>query len=93
MVAASPQPSHPPPPVPSDSTISAQLGNYLNQFSLWCRNGFADKIKNNVAQPGLLLQAYDAPVGTTPAVFMLQVQMDGTLVTTPVTLGGPSPTR
>ena len=53
--------------------------------------GFADKIKSNVAQPGLLLQASDAPAGTTPPVFMLQVKSDGTLVAIQVAIGGGTP--
>ncbi len=35
-----------------------------------------------------LLQAGDAPAGTTPKVFLLQVSTAGTLVVTPVALGG-----
>jgi hypothetical protein len=89
--APSPQPSRPPPPLPNDPSISNTLSNYLSQFSVWCRAGFADKIKSNVAQPGLLLQANDAPSGTIPAVFMLQVQTDGTLVAVPQALGGANP--
>jgi hypothetical protein len=89
--APSAQPSRPPPPLPNDPSISNSLSNYLNQFSIWCRQGFADKIKANVAQPGLLLQANDAPAGTIPAVFMLQVKTDGTLVAVPHALGGPNP--
>lgn len=90
-MAATPQPARPPPPLPSDPSLSPTLVNYLTQFSLWCRNGFADKIKSNVAQPGLLLQANDAPAGTTPPVFHLQVKSDGTLVATPVPLGSGAP--
>ena len=90
-MAATPQPSHPPPPLPSDPSLTPTLVNYLAQFSLWCRQGFADKIKSNVAQPGLLLQASDAPAGTTPPVFMLQVKSDGTLVAIQVAIGGGTP--
>jgi hypothetical protein len=90
-MAATPQPARPPPPLPSDPSISLTLSNYLTQFSLWCRQGFADKIKSNVAQPGLLLQASDAPAGTTPPVFMLQVKSDGTIVATPVPIGSGHP--
>jgi hypothetical protein len=91
--SASPPQAHPPPPVPSDPTISAQLGNFLNQFSLWCRQGFAAKMNSNVALPGIMLQANDAPPGTPPAVWLLQVQSNGTFVATPVSLGGSNPTR
>ena len=90
-MAATPQPAHPPPPLPSDPSISPMMVNYLAQFSLWCRQGFADKIKSNVAQPGLLLQANDAPAGTTPPVFHLQVKSDGTLVAIQVAIGGGTP--
>jgi hypothetical protein len=86
-----PQPSHPPPPLPNDPTISSVLSNYLQQFSLWCRNGFADKMKTNVAHSGIMLQAIDAPPGTAPAVWLLQVQTNGTFVATPVPLGGGQP--
>jgi hypothetical protein len=85
-----PQQQHPPPPIPSDPSLSSTLTNYLTQFSAWCRNGFADKLKSNVANPGVLLQAYDAPSGTTPKVFMIQVSTAGAIVATPVALGGGS---
>ena len=42
---------------------------------------------SSTAVPGLLLHANDAPDGTTPPVFSLQVQSDGTLVAVPVSLG------
>lgn len=78
MAAPIPQQQHPPPPIPADPSISNTLTNYLTQFSTWCRNGFADKLKSNVALPGLLLQAYDAPAGTVPNVYLLQVRQTGT---------------
>jgi hypothetical protein len=93
MVAASqaPQQQHPPPPLPNDPSISNTLSNYLTQFSTWCRNGFADKVKSNVANPGILLQANDAPAGTTPKVFMIQVTTAGAIVATPMPLGSGAP--
>jgi hypothetical protein len=80
-----------PPDLPNMPDVSDTLSNYLRTFSLWCRHGFADKISGTTAQPGLMLQANDAPAGTTPAVFMLQVQTDGTLVAIPMALGTGKP--
>jgi hypothetical protein len=85
-----PQQAHPPPPIPADPSISGTLTNYLTQFSTWCRNGFAAQMKTGTALPGILLQAYDAPSGTVPKVFMLQVNTAGAVVLTPVPLGGGS---
>jgi hypothetical protein len=81
----------PPPDLPSMPDVSDTLINYLRTFSLWCRHGFADKISGSTAQPGLLLQANDAPAGATPAVFMIQVTTAGAIVATPVPLGGGKP--
>jgi hypothetical protein len=67
--------------------VSSTLTNYLRTFALWCRHGFAAQMKTGTALPGILLQANDAPAGTTPAVFMLQVKTDGTVVTTPTAIG------
>jgi hypothetical protein len=91
----SPTPSqaHPPPPLPNDPTITNVLSNYLQQFSLWCRQGFAAKLNANQALPGILLQANDAPPGQAPAVWLLQVQTNGSFVATPVPLGGSNPSR
>jgi hypothetical protein len=94
-VAAVPAPSpiaaQPPPPLPSDPSIGNVLSNYLQQFSLWCRNGFAAKLSGNVALPGVILQANDTPAGAIPAVFMIQVKTDGTIVATPMPLGSGKP--
>jgi hypothetical protein len=84
--------ARPPPPLPSDPAISNTLSNYLQQFSLWCRQGFAAKINNNTALTGILLQAANAPAGVVPNVYLLQVGQNGTLAVTQVTVGGPSPT-
>ena len=54
---------------------------------MWCRNGFAAKLKANTALPGVMLQAHDAPAGTNPPVFHLKVNSDGTLASVPVALG------
>jgi len=81
----------PPPNLPDLPEAPPQLANYLRTFALWCRNGFRAKLDANVALPGILMQAYDAPAGTTPAVFMLRVQSNGSFVTTPVNPGGGQP--
>jgi hypothetical protein len=90
-LALSPIAAQPPPDLPSDPSLSPQLTNYLRTFSLWCRHGFAAKLGANTALPGILLQANDAPAGTTPAVFMLQVTTAGTIVATPMPLGSGRP--
>ena len=91
MAQQQPRTLQPPPDLPSMPDVSDTLSNYLRTFSLWCRHGFADKISGSTAQPGLLLQANDAPAGTIPAVFLLQVQTDGTIVATPQPLGSGQP--
>ena len=83
-----PRTIQPPPDLPSMPDVSDTLTGYLRTFSLWCRHGFADKISGSTAQPGFMLQAYDAPAGTTPPVFLLRVNSAGTLSVTPVALGG-----
>jgi hypothetical protein len=86
-----PPQAHPPPPLPNDPSVSSVMSNYLQQFSRWCRQGFAAKLNANVALPGIMLQANDAPAGTVPAVWMLEVQTNGTFVAKPVPLGAPPP--
>ena len=81
----------PPPDLPAMPDVSNTLSNYLRTFSLWCRHGFADKISGTTAQPGLMLLASDAPAGSAPAVFMIQVKTDGTIIATPIPLGGGKP--
>jgi hypothetical protein len=76
----------PPPPMPSMPEISVSLFNYLTQFSLWCRNGFSSQLRAGVALPGILLQADDTPPGQAPAVFMIRVKTDGTIVAVPIAL-------
>jgi hypothetical protein len=88
MVAPTPPLAQPPPPIPSDPTISNALSNYLTQFSLWCRRGFAAQLKNNVGLPGILLQANDAPSGTIPVVYQLGVDTAGELTLAPVPFSG-----
>ena len=90
-----PQPTpvtpQPPPELPSMPDVGPVLTNYLRTFSLWCRHGFAAQLKANTALPGILLRANDAPAGTTPAVFHLEVTTAGTIVATPVAIGGGGP--
>jgi hypothetical protein len=85
---AAPQP---PPDLPSMPDVSETLTNYLRTFALWCRNGFQDKLPAHQALPGVLFQAADAPAGTNPPVFMLQVLSNGSFRITQVPLGGGQP--
>ena len=91
MANQQPRTLQPPPELPSMPDVSTTLSIYLRAFSLWCRHGFADKLSGSTAQPGLMLQAYDAPAGTTPPVFMIQVDSAGTIIATPMALGGGKP--
>lgn len=91
MANQQPRTIQPPPELPSMPDVSSTLTNYLRAFSLWCRHGFADKVSGTTAQPGLMLQANDAPAGATPKVFMIQVTSAGTIVATPMALGGGKP--
>jgi hypothetical protein len=78
-----------PPPVPPG--IDAQTALYLQQFTMWCAGQFNNRLSSNSALPGVMLQASDAPAGTTPAVFHLQVKTDGTVVANPLAIGTGSP--
>ena len=91
MAQQQPRTLQPPPDLPSMPDVSDTLTGYLRNFSLWCRHGFADKISGSTAQPGLLLQANDAPAGTTPKVFLLQVNSAGAISATPMPLGTGKP--
>ena len=86
-----PRTIQPPPDLPNMPDASNMLTGYLKNFSLWCRHGFADKLSGSTALPGVMLQAYDAPTGTTPKVFMLQVSTAGAVVVTAIPLGGGKP--
>jgi hypothetical protein len=81
----------PPPDVPSMPDVSDTLTNYLRNFALWCRHGFADKLTGSSALPGVMLQAYDAAPGSAPAVFLVRVNSAGVVSTTPVALGSGKP--
>jgi hypothetical protein len=97
MVASVPSPAaaQPPPPIPQMEDVSPTLTNYLSQFALWCRRGFAAKMNANVAVDGILFQAYNPPAGAQPTVWTLQVNQQGNFVITQVALGsgaiGPRP--
>jgi hypothetical protein len=80
-----------PPDVPSDPKISDALSQYLRNFSLWCRNGFAEQMRNNEAVPGLLVRASDTAPGANPKIFRIEVNSAGVISATPVGLGGGNP--
>jgi hypothetical protein len=80
-----------PPDVPADPKISDALSLYLRNFALWCRNGFAEQMRNNEAVPGLLVRANDTAPGANPKVFIIQVNSAGVISATPVGLGGKNP--
>ena len=86
-----PRTIQPPPDLPSMPDVSTQLSSYLRNFSLWCRHGFADKPSINQPLHGLMFQAIDAPAGTTPEIWMLQVRTGGAFVLTQMSLGGGKP--
>ena len=86
-----PRTLQPPPELPSMPDVSPTLTRYLRTFSLWCRHGFADKLTGSQALPGIMLQAYDAPAGTPPNVFLLRVNQAGQFVGTPMPLGQGKP--
>jgi hypothetical protein len=86
-----PRTLQPPPDLPSMPDVSTTLSQYLRTFSLWCRHGFADKLSGSTALPGIMLMAYDAPAGTVPKVFMLEVNTAGAIVATPMAIGGGKP--
>ena len=92
---APPRPTFPssqsPPDLPHMPEVGDALSGYLRNFALWAKNITANKLDTRTAQPGILLHANDAPAGTTPAVFHIQVQTDGTLVAVPVAIGGGGP--
>jgi Chaperone of endosialidase len=96
--SGSPPQARPPPPLPNDPAISTVLSNYLNQFSLWCRQGFAAKLNAKTALNNVMFQGYDAPTGANPApnVYALEVSNDGTAAIAQVSLasgnlGTPTP--
>lgn len=86
-----PRTLQPPPDVPALKADAPALTNYLRNFALWCRHGFADKLSITQATPGIMMQAYDTPDGTTPTVFMVQVKTDGTIIANPISIGSGTP--
>ena len=87
LMASQPLPRtlQPPPELPNDPKTSDVLSQWLRTFSLWCRHGFADKLSQTTAAPGLLLQATDDPT----KIFMVQVNAAGAITVIP--LGGGKP--
>jgi len=86
-----PPAEQPPPNLPDLPEAPTQLVNYLRTFALWCRNGFRAKLDANAALPGILFQAADAPAGTTPPVYILEVLSNGSFRTTQINPGGGQP--
>lgn len=78
---------NPPPDLPSMPDVSQTLSTYLRTFALWCRQGFASKLGNSAALPGIMLMATDAPSGSNPPVYMLEVTSGGALALAPMALG------
>jgi hypothetical protein len=87
---ASLQPSapteQPPPDLPNMPDVSDTLSRYLRTFSLWCRNGFRDKLTISASLPGVLIQATDQNVPN-PAVYKFGVTTPGVAILTPIALG------
>ena len=82
-----PQAARIPPDIPADPGISDKLGVYLRNFALWARNGFAEQMRNDEAQQGLMLRGYDTPPGENPAIWMLEVSKAGILGLARMALG------
>jgi hypothetical protein len=91
MATPTPRTIQPPPDLPNMPDVKPALTNYLRNFSLWCRHGFADKPSINQPLHGVMLQAIDAPAGTTPEIWLLQVRTGGAFVLTQMPLGGGKP--
>lgn len=80
-----PRTLQPPPDVPALKADAPTLTNYLRNFALWCRHGFADKLSTSMATPAI---NFSTPSGQ---VYALSVADDGTVVTTAVKIGSGSP--
>jgi hypothetical protein len=93
MVAPYPNPRtiQAPPDLPSMPGIPLGLNSYLQNFALWCRHGFADKVSATVAQPASLMQSHDAAAGQTPSIFKFQVNQAGVASLAPMALGTADP--
>ncbi len=83
-----PSSARPPPDVPADKSISEPLTQYLRNFALWCRNGFADSLRNREALPGIMVRSYDTTPGATPKVFMIEVNEAGVIRARALSVGG-----
>lgn len=86
--------AQPPPDLPSLQKTEDGLINYLRTFSLWCRNGFRDKLSSTAALPGILLMAYDPVTNQPTNVTYLVTVKDGappTLVFTQIAAGSGTP--
>ena len=59
------------------------LSRYLSTFSTWAMKGLSGKLPSGQALPGVLLQAYDAGVGSAPEVFLIRVVSAGVISATP----------
>jgi hypothetical protein len=96
MPASQPLPRtlQPPPELPNDPKLSDTLAQYLRNFSLWCRHGFADKVSSSSSQPGVLLQAtVNVPSDVNPNSFLLQVGQSGGVWISPVAMGKGQPSH
>ena len=84
-------PQQPPPDLPSMPDVSPALTAYLRTFALWCRNMFQDRMPAHQAVPGIMFLAADAPAGTNPSVWKLEVLSNGSFRITQVKLGSGQP--
>ena len=57
------------------------LTQYLRNFALWCRNGFADKLSSKQALPGVMLIGYDSAGNPTNATYMLTIKAGAVTLT------------
>lgn len=99
-IPSTPQTAQPPPDLPNMPDVSTTLTNYLRNFALWCRNGFADSLRSKSALPGIMIQATDAATGK-PTTFTYVVGVKVTVTSgvpsaptitfTPITAGSGSP--
>jgi hypothetical protein len=87
----SPATAREPPNLPAVPGMNDMLANYLRTFALWARSSLAGKLSSSAAAPGVLLQAYDAAPGTTPAVWLVRVNTAGVVSTLSVPIGGHYP--
>jgi hypothetical protein len=87
MARTAPPQSAPPPDLPSMPDVGPNLTNYLRRFSAWATTQLQAKVPLNTGVNGVLLTAFDAPAGTLPNTYLVQVQQTGTLVATLITPG------